>query len=62
MKDKSAPPSPDSGGEMPKTNWRHLFEIYGDKPFMVRQGDPFTNLMPDDPDRIYKRNDFDIDR
>jgi hypothetical protein len=47
---------------MPKTNWRHLFEIYGDKPFMVRQGDPFTNLMPDDPDRIYKRNDFDIDR
>ena len=26
---------------MPKTNWRHLFEIYGDKPFMVRQGEPF---------------------
>jgi hypothetical protein len=45
---KSAQPSPDSGGERPKTNWGFLFSIYGDKPFMVREDDPYTNLFPDD--------------
>ena len=59
---KSAQQSPDSGGEKPKTNWGLLFAIYGDKPFIVRPEDPYTNLFPDDPDRIYNRNDFDIDR
>jgi hypothetical protein len=45
---KSAQPSPDSGGKMLKSNWGNLFEIYGDKPFMVREGDPYTNLFPTD--------------
>jgi hypothetical protein len=44
---QSTPP-PDSGGERPKTNWGLLFSIYGDKPFMVREDDPYTNLFPDD--------------
>jgi hypothetical protein len=51
MKDKpqnQSTPPPDSGGERPKTNWGNLFEIYGDKPFMVREGDPYTNLFPED--------------
>jgi hypothetical protein len=64
QQNKSAPP-PESRGDMPKTNWRYLFGIYGDRPFTVRPSDPLTNLMPDDPDRIYRksnRNDFDIDR
>ena len=62
---KSAQPPPDSGGKMLKTSWGHLFEIYGDKPFMVRPGEPLKNLLPDDPDRSYpdkNRNDLDIDR
>jgi hypothetical protein len=59
---QSTPP-PDSGGKKPKLNLGYLFEIYGDKPFMVREGEPFKNLFPDDPDRTYRnRNDFDIDR
>ena len=30
---------------------------------MVREGEPFKNLFPDDPGRTYcNRNDFDIDR
>jgi hypothetical protein len=67
MKDKnqneSAPQSPDSGGKMLKSGWGYLFEIYGDKPFMVRPNEPFKNLFADDPDRTYRsRKDFDIDR
>jgi hypothetical protein len=61
---KSAQQSPDSGGKMLKSSWGYLFEIYGDKPFMVRDGEPFNNLFEDDPERpdYRKRDDFDIDR
>ena len=61
QQNQSAPP--DSGDEKPKMNMRQQFEIYGNKPFMVREGDPFTNLFEDDPERPdYNRNDFDFDR
>jgi hypothetical protein len=59
---QSTPPL-DSDGKKPKLNLGYLFEIYGDKPFMVREGEPFKNLFPDDPDRACRnRDDFDIDR
>jgi len=66
MKDKQQNQSalpPDSGVKTPKTNWGNLFQFYGDKPFMVRESDPFTNLFEDDPERPdYNRRDLDIDR
>jgi hypothetical protein len=55
MKDKeenkSEQQSLESGGQTSNTNWGLLFAIYGNKPFMVREGDPFTNLLPEDDER-----------
>jgi hypothetical protein len=53
--------SPTSGDATSKVNYRFLLELYGDQPFMVRLDDPYTNLMPDDPDRSYTSRDLDLE-
>jgi hypothetical protein len=50
QENKSAQQSPIPGSNMQKLNAGYLFEIYGDKPFMVRPDEPYTNLFPNDPD------------
>lgn len=59
---KSPQSSPNPGRKKLEVNFGFLLEIYGDKPFMVRPDDPYTNLLPDDPDRDYNRDDFDMER
>ena len=59
---KSPQSSPNPDGKRPEVNCGFLLEIYRDQPFMVRPDDPYTNLMPDDPDRIFKREELDMER